>query len=148
MPKRILFVDDEDWSVIPYFEKLRDQNIEVDLALDGDEAIDRLQKSKYDLLVLDIMLPPGENIGEDVEPRKAGAILLYRIRQNEIPNMRTAPNVPVVVLTAVTDQKLSEDVKQLKVNEVFQKPAPFDEVTDKLLALVKNDMVEKNERTA
>jgi len=140
MAKHILFVDDEDWSVTPYFEKLRDHNVEVDLALDGDEAYDLLQKNTYDLVVLDIMFPPGEKIGRDVEPRRAGAILLYRIRQNEIPDIKTAPDVPVVVLTAVTDQKLYDDVRRLEVNEVFQKPARFNEVTDKLLALIKNGM--------
>ena len=142
MRQLILFVDDEDWSVTPYFEKLHDHDVDVDLAIDGDEAIDRLQKNKYDLLVLDIMLPPGKTIGKDVEPRKAGAILLYRIRHDEIPNLKTASNVPVVVLTAVTDQQLSEDIRQLEVKEVFQKPAPFDKVTDKILALVRNGKTE------
>lgn len=137
MKKRILFVDDEDWSVSPYFEKLRDHNLEVDLAVDGDEAIDLLQKNNYDLLFLDIMFPPGQKIGKDVQPRKAGAILLYRIRHNEISDMKTVANVPAVVLTAVTDQKISEEVRQLEVSAVFQKPAPFDEVTDKLLDILK-----------
>jgi len=137
MAKRILFVDDEDWSVTPYFPKLQEHNIEVELALNGDEAFDRLRKTKYDLIVLDIMLPRGNKIGKNVEPRKAGATLLRMIRQNQIPNMITEPNVPVVVLTAVTDQKISNDVRQLQVNEVFQKPASFDVVTDKLLALLR-----------
>lgn len=136
MPKRMLFVDDEDWSVTPYFSKLQDENVDVDLARDGDEALDLLQKNKYDLLVLDVMLPPGSKIGKKVEPRQAGAILLHMIRRNEIPNMKTAPEVAVVVLTAVTDQKLSESIRQLRVSEFFQKPALFDEVTDKLLKLV------------
>jgi len=145
MSKRILFVDEEDWSITPYFDKLRDNSSEVDLAIDGDEAIDLLQKNKYDLLVLDIMFPPGQKIGNNVEPRKAGAILLYRIRYNEIPDMKTTSNIPVVVITAVTDQKLLEDVKQLGVNEVFLKPASFDQVTDALLELVNVNEVKKNE---
>ena len=136
MAKRILFVDDEDWSVTPYFDKLRDHGVEVALAVDGDEALDRLQNDEYDLLVLDIMLPPGNKIGKKVEPRQAGAILLHMIRSNEIPNMKTSPEVPVVILTAVTDQKLSESIRQHGVSEIFQKPALFDEVTDKLLKLV------------
>jgi CheY-like chemotaxis protein len=142
MKKRILFIDDEDWSVTPYFQKLQDHNIEVDIAVNGDEALDQLQKNRYDLLVLDIMLPPGNRIGKAVEPRKGGVILLYMIRRNEILDMKTAPDVPVIVLTAVTDQKLSESIRQLGVNEVFQKPAPFDEVTDKLLILLKAGWVE------
>lgn len=138
MSKRILFVDDEDWSVTPYFPKLRDEKIEVDLAKDGDEALSLLQKNKYDLLVLDIMLPPGNKIGKRVEPRKAGAILLQLIRQNEVPNMKTLPTVPVIILTAVIDYTLSESIKQLEITEFFQKPASFDEVTEKLLTLLKN----------
>jgi len=134
MPKRILFVDDEDWSVEPYFEKLRDHRIEFDLALDGDQAIKFLQQNRYDLLVVDIMLPPGEIIGPNVEPRKAGEVFLRRLRRNEIPNLKTPPEVPVVVVTAVTDQKLPETMKELEVKEVFQKPAPFDLVTDRILA--------------
>ncbi|MCG3118523.1 MAG: hypothetical protein ALAOOOJD_00743 [bacterium] len=138
MSKRILFVDDEDWSVTPYFPKLQDEKVEVDLAKDGDEALSLLQKNKYDLLVLDIMLPPGNKIGKRVEPRKAGAILLQLIRQNEVPNMKTLPTVPVIILTAVIDYTLSESIKQLEITEIFQKPASFDEVTEKLLALLKN----------
>lgn len=138
MSKRILFVDDEDWSVTPYFPKLQDANVEVDLAKDGDEAISLLQKNKYDLIVLDIMLPPGSRIGKRVEPRKAGAILLQIIRQNEVPNMKTSSRVPVVILTAVIDHALSESIKQLDITEIFEKPASFDEVTEKLLALLKN----------
>jgi CheY-like chemotaxis protein len=138
MSKRILFVDDEDWSVTPYFPKLQDAKVEVDLAKDGDEAIGLLQKNKYDLIVLDIMLPPGSRIGKRVEPRKAGAILLQIIRQNEVPNMKTSSRVPVVILTAVIDHTLSESIKQLDITEIFEKPASFDEVTEKLLALLKN----------
>ncbi len=136
MSKRVLFVDDEDWSVTPYFEKLRDHGLIVDLAVNGDEALARLQQNRYDLVVLDIMLPPGEKMGENVEPRKAGEVLLRRLRAGELPNLKTASNVPVVVLTAVTDQKLSEKIQELEVQEIFQKPASFTEVTDRILDLL------------
>ncbi len=141
MAKKILFVDDEDWSVDAYFDKLRDHGLQFDLAINGDQAIDRLRSEKYDLIILDIMLPPGNKIGKDVEPRRAGAILLDMIRKKEVPDMKTSPGVLVVVLTAVTDQKLLENVRKLEVKEIFQKPAPFDEVTEMLLTLAKNDKV-------
>jgi len=137
MRKSILFIDDEEGSVTPYFPMLHDLGVEVDLAHNGDEAVDWLQKKIYDLIVLDIMLPPGSKIGRDVEPRKAGSILLHMIRQNEVLNMKTAPSVAVVVLTAVADQKLLARIRQLGVKELFQKPAVFDDVTEKLIALLK-----------
>ncbi|MGH7492149.1 MAG: response regulator transcription factor [bacterium] len=142
MSKRILFVDDEDWSVKPYFEKLQDQDCEVDLALDGDEALARLQQQSYDLVVLDIMLPPGEKMGQNVEPRKAGEVLLRRLRAAELPGQKTAANVPVMVLTAVTDQKLSDKIQELNVAEIFQKPASFAEVTDRILELLRRPSIE------
>jgi DNA-binding response OmpR family regulator len=142
MRKRILFVDDEDWSVTPYFPKLQDNDVKVELARDGEQALELLRKEKYDLIVLDIMLPAGNGFGRRVEPRKAGAILLEMIRRSEISNMKTPPDVPVVVLTAVTDQKLSDKIKQLDVTEIFQKPAAFEEVTEKLLALLKTEKAE------
>ncbi|MEK7729033.1 MAG: response regulator [candidate division KSB1 bacterium] len=134
MPRRILFVDDEDWSVEPYFDKLRDHQVEFDLALDGDQAIKFLQEKSYDLLVVDIMLPPGETIGPNIEPRKAGEVFLRNHRTGEIPRLKTSSQVSVVVVTAVTDHKLPETMKELEVKEVFQKPAPFDLVTDRILA--------------
>ena len=136
MSKRILFVDDEDWSVTPYFEKLRDHGLAVDLAVNGDEALTRLQQQRYELVVLDIMLPPGEKMGESVEPRKAGEVLLRRLRAGELPNLKTDSDVPVVVLTAVTDQTLSGKIQGLQVKEIFQKPAPFGQVTDGILKLL------------
>jgi len=48
MSKSILFVDDEDWSVTPYFPKLQDHQVEWDLARDGDQALDWLRKKNYD----------------------------------------------------------------------------------------------------
>ena len=105
MSKHILFIDDESWSVKAYFEKLQDHDLEVDLALDGDEAIARMQLQRYDLVVLDIKLPLGEKIGIDVESRKAGEVLLRRLRA---------------------------------VKEIFQKPATFAKVTDRILELLQN----------
>jgi len=42
----------------------------------------------------------------------------------------------VMVLTAVTDQKLADKLQELNVAHIFQKPASFAEVTDRLLELL------------
>lgn len=137
MAARVLFVDEEDWSVTPYFDKLRDQRIAVDHAMGVDEAIYSLGEKKYDLLILDIMMPPGKMIGLDVEPREAGVELLRKIRRNDLPDMKTSPAVPVIVLTAVTDQKILDALREFHVKELFQKPAKFDNLIDKVLSSLK-----------
>ncbi len=136
MAKRVLFVDDEDWSVSPYFEILQDHDIEVDLAVNGDEAVDFLRKKVYDLIVLDIMFAPGKIIGEHVEPRKAGSILLSKIRNNEIPDMQSETDIPVLILTAVTDQQLLDNIKELHINEICRKPAAFEDVVDRVSGIL------------
>ncbi|MFQ5638201.1 MAG: response regulator [bacterium] len=132
MSKRILFVDDEDWSVSPYFEILQDQEIEVDLAEDGDKAIGFLRKNPYDLIVLDVMFAPGTIMGDNVEPRKAGSTLLSKIRNKKISGVQTKSDIPVLVLTAVTDQKLLNDIREMKIAELCRKPAAFEQVIDKV----------------
>lgn len=142
MAAEILFVDDEEWSVNSYIEVLKDHGISADLAKNGDEAVRRLRKGTYDLIVLDIMVPPGEAIGRKVEPRRAGVSLLAMIREGKIRGMKTSATVPVIVLTAVTDKKLLEEVRSKQITEVFQKPVPFSQVTDKLLSLLKPETAE------
>jgi DNA-binding response OmpR family regulator len=129
MSKRILFIDDEDWSVSPYFEFLQDHKIEIDLAEDGDQAIEFLQKKAYDLIVLDIMFTPGTVLRE-VEPRQAGSVLLYKIRHDEFPDLQIKSDVPVLVLTAVTDQKQLDNIRKMGIKELCRKPVSFEEVLD------------------
>jgi len=136
MSKRVLFVDDEDWSVTPYFETLQDRNIEIDFAEDSDQAIDFLRKKEYDLIVMDIMFAPGKTMGDNVQPRRAGSTLLSKIRKNEIPGLKTKTDVPVLVLTAVTNGLVLDSIRDLHVREICRKPAAFDEVIDKIFSVL------------
>lgn len=136
MATKILFVDDEEWSVNSYIDVLEDHHLTADLAKNGDEAIRKLKRQSYELIVLDIMVPPGEEIGKNVEPRRAGVNLLAMIRDGKIRGMKSSSAVPIIILTAVTDKKLLEEVRSKQVSEIFQKPAAFDQVTGKLLSLL------------
>jgi two-component system response regulator RegX3 len=53
----ILVVDDEE-SITQFVSyNLKKEGYEVDVARDGDEALERAGRKRYDLVVLDIMLP-------------------------------------------------------------------------------------------
>lgn len=133
MSKRVLFVDDEDWSVSPYFEILKDNHIEVELAENGASALAALRKQAFDLIVLDVMFAPGDEVGNQVEPRKAGAKLLRALRENAISDLKVKPDVPVLVLTAVTDQHLLDEIEHLGVSDILRKPVSFERVVSKIL---------------
>ncbi len=58
MPRRILIVDDEpSMTKGLQFSLEKQEGYEVDAAYDGQEALDLFEPDKYDLVLLDLMLP-------------------------------------------------------------------------------------------
>jgi DNA-binding response OmpR family regulator len=82
---RILLVDDEQSVQTLLTYPLRKDGYEVVSALDGPEALDRFAKQRFDLVVLDIMLP------------KLDGIEVCR-------RLRSRSQVPIIMLTAKDDE--------------------------------------------
>ena len=57
MSKRVLVVDDEKLIVKGIRFSLEQDNMEVDCAYDGEEALEKARENNYDMILLDIMLP-------------------------------------------------------------------------------------------
>jgi len=75
------------------------------------EEIDRL--NDYNLVILDIIIPEGE-IKEKQDPYP-GLSVLETIKQR-------TPNLPVLVLTVVTNKEVLEKIKELRVAGLIRKP--------------------------
>ena len=84
-PARILLVDDEQAVQTLLTYPLRKEGYEVVPAVDGQEALDRFSEQRFDLVVLDIMLP-----------RLDGIEVCRRLR--------TRSQVPIIMLTAKGDE--------------------------------------------
>jgi DNA-binding response OmpR family regulator len=82
---RILLVDDEQAVQTLLTYPLRKEGYDVVEATDGQEALDRFAEQRFDLVVLDIMLP------------KLDGIEVCR-------RMRTRSQVPIIMLTAKGDE--------------------------------------------
>jgi DNA-binding response OmpR family regulator len=82
---RILLVDDEQAVQTLLTYPLRKEGYEVVGAMDGQEALDRFGEERFDLVVLDIMLP------------KLDGIEVCR-------RLRTRSQVPIIMLTAKGDE--------------------------------------------
>lgn len=80
MAHRILIVDDEPNIVVPLEFLMRREGYEVQIAADGEAALDALAKAPPDLVILDVMLPKVSGfevcrrIRED--PRRSGLKIL------------------------------------------------------------------------
>ena len=81
MGKRILLVDDEPLMLKGLKYTLEQEGYETDLAMDGEEAMEKFQHQSYDLVLLDVMLP-----------KLDGLSVCQRIREQS--------NVPIIMLTA------------------------------------------------
>ncbi|MCW8849852.1 MAG: response regulator, partial [Melioribacteraceae bacterium] len=55
--KKILIVEDEEAMQLGLGNNLKYDGYEVDIASDGDEGLDKIRKNKYNLIILDVMLP-------------------------------------------------------------------------------------------
>src|SRR5215217_2558704 len=82
---RILLVDDEQAVQTLLTYPLRKEGYEVVTAIDGQQALDRFAEHRFDLVVLDIMLP------------KLDGIEVCR-------RLRTRSQVPIIMLTAKGDE--------------------------------------------
>lgn len=57
MGKKVLVVDDEKLIVKGIRFSLEQDGMEVDVAYDGEEALEAAKKNEYDVVLLDVMLP-------------------------------------------------------------------------------------------
>lgn len=64
MPYRILVIEDNHDIARLVEMHLQDLSYQVDLAVDGRTGLDCAMKGRYDLIILDIMLPGIERIIE------------------------------------------------------------------------------------
>ena len=66
MSRKVLVVDDEKLIVKGIRFSLEQDGMEVDCAYDGEEAVEKAKDKKYDIILLDLMLPKTAK-GEDMD---------------------------------------------------------------------------------
>jgi DNA-binding NtrC family response regulator len=100
----ILVVDDEDALRTVLGGELVSEGYEVRTAADGDEAISELEKSTFDLVLLDIKMP-----------RLNGFEVLKFIKEKH-------EKTKVVMLTGFADLKNAIESKKLGADDFVSKP--------------------------
>jgi two-component system, OmpR family, response regulator RegX3 len=85
-PDRILVVDDESSVRESVGYALEQEGFEVTLAADGEDAEGKLSEDRYDLLIIDIMMPgkSGLDICREVRSRSPVPIILLTAKDAEV----------------------------------------------------------------
>lgn len=108
---KILIVDDEASITTLLKEELQENgDYEVDLAFDGAEAINLIQKLLYDVVLLDMKMP-----------RVSGKEVLVFLQEH-------SPSVQVIILSQYADLKMAVETTKLGAYEVLSKPYDIDQV--------------------
>jgi DNA-binding response OmpR family regulator len=70
--KKILLVEDDPFLIDIYQKKLKDSGFKVEVAKDGEKALEILKEKNFDLMLLDIVLPKidGWKILEEIREMK------------------------------------------------------------------------------
>ncbi len=120
MPKRILVVDDEKDMVSVLLQRLKAGGYEAASANDGEEALRTIKKERFDLIILDIMMP----IMDGTE--------LGRILKND-PKTK---NIPIIFLTALQTKQEDTGYDIVGPDVIFAKPFDIKELMGKIDELV------------
>ena len=105
MPKIVILIEDETNIRSMYAEILKDEGYDVVEISEGKEGLDVLKEGKWDLLLLDIMLP-----------KLDGVELLKKL--NEIKDIKDRP---VLILTNLQDEEIRNACLELGVREYLVK---------------------------
>ncbi len=121
----VLVVDDNKMNLTVVKALLKRSKIQLDLAMGGEECLTMTRKKKYDLILMDHMMP---------EPDGVETLHLLR-KEDDNPNQ----NATVVVLTA----NAIEGAKEMYINEGFAdylaKPVVGEKLEEVLAKYLKNE---------
>lgn len=124
MEKRVFIIDDDESMRNLYERAFRFNKIEVATAVDGEDALNQLEKmeNKPSVILLDIMMP-----------RISGFDVLKKLKEDE-----KMKNIPVVILSNLAQELDVEKTMGLgaALHLVKSQNEPQD-IVDKTLALIK-----------
>ena len=114
--KKILIVDDESIMVSVLQRHVTNAGFVFEVASNGQEALDKIQKDMPDLVLLDLMMP-GIN----------GFETCRRLRADE-----KTKKLPVIIITALRSETDSADAAACGANEFMVKPINADTLAKRL----------------
>ena len=120
---RILLVED-DKGIVRFVRKgLLENSFSVDVAANGEEGLNAVLHMKYDLVVLDILLP-----------KMDGREVLKRLRSTDV-------QTPVVFLTAKDSEGDIVRGLNLGADDYLTKPFSFNELLARIQAILRRERV-------
>ena len=123
MPRKALVVDDDEniKRLISFI--LNQMEFEVEFASDGEEAINVFKSNRYDLILMDVLMP-----------KMDGFTVVEQLRLLEPSGVHT----PIIVISAIyTKGKYRSEATKKGADLLISKPFQPQELMDKINGLLK-----------
>ena len=113
----ILITEDEESLIRTLQDNLTAEDYTIDIARNGDEAIEKIRKKKPDLILLDLLMP-----------KRDGFYVLEEIKKNSEWKL-----IPVIVLSNLGEDTMIKRAIKMGANDYFIKSQhQIDEVIKKI----------------
>ena len=122
---RVLIVDNDFLSIKGLKHSLEQDNYEVDSALDGNEALRKIDLNEYDMIVLDIILPEMD-----------GLEACQKIREKS--------NVPILILTSDSEDMNKILGLEYGADDYMTKPFNILELKARIKAILRRTKLNNN----
>jgi CheY-like chemotaxis protein len=106
--RRVLVVDDDPGARRLYGAFLRSKGLEVYEAESGIEAVQKVEKQAFDLVIMDLDMP-------GIDGWMAMSLIRARL-----------PEMKMIILTALAGADFKERADKLGVKDILSKPCPHD----------------------
>jgi len=115
---KVLLVEDSEINQQIAVEILNDQKIEVDVANNGIEALEKVEQHRYDGVLMDLQMPEMDGYEATVQIRLLGG---------------WCKDVPIIAMTANTMEGVWRNVVKAGMNDHISKPINVDEMFNTLV---------------
>ena len=134
MEKRILWIEDDARELGPLLWPLEDEGFQIDIALNASQGADMAMKNKYDIILLDILLPTGkENLVKPVEFTGIKVIEYLRKKGNK---------TPTIALTVVNDPDAERELFKYGIIKIITKGATLpSELMNEIKDIIEEDQL-------
>lgn len=126
--EKIMIIEDEKRILMALEDNLKLEGYRIDSALDGEEGLSRVMENKYDLIILDIMLP-----------KMNGFDVCRQIRQKGI-------STPILMLTAKSQEIDKVLGLELGADDYVTKPFSSRELLARVKALLRRAKPQEQEK--
>ncbi|MDT8400318.1 MAG: response regulator transcription factor [Bacteroidales bacterium] len=117
---KILICEDNKLASLVISTMLKRRGYTVEIASEGNEALEKIKTGNPDLLIADIHLPYHSGLE------------LVRYLRNEMDS-----KIPVIIVSAFSDPHVQENAWELGISDYFVKPIDNDVLVSKVDSLLK-----------